>query len=494
MTLLKTVAVAFAGIRNRTRGDVPGKPARRFFRDTGGGAMIMLAGSMIPAIGFAGIAVDGSIAYLADDRLQSAVDAAALSTGASIDGTDQSQEARQMVELNFQDGYLGAEVDYVSLEISADLTRVTLAAGATVPTYFMGLLGHNSLSVNARAVVERSIPSAEIVLVMDNTGSMRSGGKIDAMKDAALDLIGIIKPEGSSNEELWVGLVPYTATVNIGPQHAGWIRSSDPLHSLADPFPGTTWKGCVEARRAPHDELDTHPDAEPFASYLYRSNVDNVWLPPTGYINERNSAQNRGRGPNLGCGPAITFLTTDRPTIEAAIREMLPWHRCGTLGNLGLVWGWRMLSPTWRGLWNNDAASTTPVDYGDPAIQKIAIVMTDGQNQLYDWRGHDENDGIGPEGSDFSAYGRLHRFGYTSLRAARHEVDRRFTRTCENMKRAGITLYTMTFGGTPDSDTRSLYEDCASVLENYFHAPANDDLVNAFRTIGTRLVTQRLVE
>ena len=40
---------------------------------------------------------------------------------------------------------------------------------------------------------------------------------------------------------------------------------------------------------------------------------------------------------------------------------MKPWRRGGTTGNLGLAWGWRMVSPNWRGLWGDTA--DLPLDY-----------------------------------------------------------------------------------------------------------------------------------
>lgn len=471
----------------------PKDRATRFVRERTGAALLMLAGAMVPAVGITGVAVDGFIAYLVDDRLQGAVDAAALSSGAVMDGA-QTIEAQQMVKVNFPEGYLGSTLGAVNVSFGSNFNRITIEADATAPTYFAKILGTDSIQVHARAVVERTMPAVELALVMDNTGSMRAADKIGGMKQAALDLIDIIKPEGSINDDVWVALVPYTATVNIGPQHVDWLSGGDRVKTSPIDFLTTSWKGCVEARKFGHDETEATPDIAPFSSYYYGSDVDNVWWPPFGSIDERNGAQNNGRGPNLGCGPAITPLTTDRTEIVARISEMQPWHRGGTLGNLGMVWGWRALSPRWRGLWDDDVNSPRPVDYNDPAIEKIAIVMTDGQNQLYDWPNHDGNNGIGPYGSDYSAYSRLKIFGYNTLDEGRREVDARFARSCQSMKANGITLYTMTFGSQPDGDTQNLYRTCASNPDNYFHAPSNEELIEAFRTIGNKLITQRIVE
>ena len=62
--------------------------------------------------------------------------------------------------------------------------------------------------------------------MMDNTGSMRSGGKIDAMKDAAAAMIEQIYGEEEQHDDLWVAVVPYTIAVNIGNQHSAWLAAT----------------------------------------------------------------------------------------------------------------------------------------------------------------------------------------------------------------------------------------------------------------------------
>ena len=56
----------------------------------------------------------------------------------------------------------------------------------------------------------------EIVLVLDNTGSMQLGGKIDALRVAAQDMVDILFGDEQTPEKLFMGLVPFVATVNIG--------------------------------------------------------------------------------------------------------------------------------------------------------------------------------------------------------------------------------------------------------------------------------------
>ena len=61
------------------------------------------------------------------------------------------------------------------------------------------------------------------------------------------------------------------------------------------------------------------------------------------------------------------------------------WSRGGTAGNEGLAWGWRVLSPRWRGLWGGNTPNTRPLDYKTANTDKVAVILTDGDNQVYDW-------------------------------------------------------------------------------------------------------------
>ncbi len=517
-----------------------------FWRDRRGVVAMVAALAIIPVFAALGLAVDGARGYMLKSKLSYAVDAAGLAGGRAFETELREQDILMFFEANFPSGYMDSEVvgGAPNVTFDDDANTVTIEAAATMPTRFMNIAGISEMTVTAKTVIQRHLPGMELVLVMDNTGSMRSGGKIDAMKDAATALINILYGDRETVDNFWVGLVPYSATVNIGTSRTDWLTGFDP-----NDFLPTSWKGCVEARSYPNDSNDALPTVEQWRPFLWPSTIeqfpnpyhvagagsynqndpstwgaflngDNQWDPsgPQSDLKEANSDQNNGTGPNLGCGPAITPLIASKTDVLAAIDEMLPWHRGGTMANLGLAWGWRVLSPAWRGLWGGSTPNNLPFDYAAPNMAKTVILLTDGRNEWYDWPGgtwqaggQQHFSGIPGSnrypgsyknefrstwpGADYTAYGRLTegRLGTTSNSAAKTVVNNRMLELCTAMKAQGIKVYTITFQ-LNDATIQQLYRDCATSDEFYFNSPSNSDLQQVFVQIADELSNLRIAE
>ncbi|MBO6782401.1 MAG: pilus assembly protein [Alphaproteobacteria bacterium] len=505
--------------------------------DRRGAVAAFVAVGIVPLVGFVGLATDAARGYMVKSKLHQALDSAGLAGGRAMLEPDRDADIVQFFEANFPPGYMGAQVTGPTIDADESEGLLTLTATANVPTSFMQVLGFSDITVSAHTVVHRAVRGMELALIMDNTGSMRSGGKIQAMRDAAHDLVDILYGDDETVNDFWVALVPYAATVNIGGGRTAWLDAWDPADYLPPVWEASTsytedefasydglpyqaltdnsgaqpdinpsdwqalapitWKGCVEARPAPFDQNDALPSAQAFV-HQYWSSTLGVYTPSTGdndwdwaNIDESNGAQNNGLGPNLGCGPAITPLSASKTVVKDAIDLMEPWHRGGTMANLGLAWGWRVLSPTWQGLWGGATPAELPLDYDTPLMDKVAVILTDGVNQWYDWPTGLPNN---PD-ADYTAYGRVSegRLGTTNGGAATTEINTRLLTVCNAMKSEGIIIFAITFQ-LNNTTTQDLYRSCATSPAHYFNSPSNDDLQDVFHEIGNELTNLRLAQ
>jgi hypothetical protein len=107
-------------------------------------------------------------------------------------------------------------------------------------------------------------------------------------------------------------------------------------------------------------------------------------------------------GPNLGCITPMTVMSTNHKALMQNLALMYPDNEGGTATNLGLAWGWRVLSPNWQGVWNAGATSgftnqplplpynyigTDPTTQARITMQKVVIFMTDGNNNFFNGDG-----------------------------------------------------------------------------------------------------------
>jgi len=467
-----------------------GRLLARLSADHRGVTAVMLAILLIPLIGFVGIAIDTARAHMLQARMAQALDAAGLAGGRVYFDPRRDGDIQGFFRANLPPGFLGANIPAVTIVENVAAGTLTLSVTASLPSTFMGVLGIRQVSVAARSVVRRADRGMEVALIMDNTGSMYQGGsstsRLNRMIAAAHELVNILYGDRETLDDLYVALVPYTAAVNVGSHRTGWLA---PGSLAALDYQGLTgWKGCVEERGNGEDITDTPPAAAPFQPYFWAPNPDNSnpW-PPLNESVTTNTTSNNGRGPNLGCGPAITPLLKSATAVRAAINGMAAWHRGGTASNVGLVWGWRVLSPRWRGLWGGATPAELPLDYDHPLMDKVAIILTDGQNQIY-------RHGSSPE-ADYTAYGLLdeRRLGTDTINGALTALNSRMAQVCTAMKAQGIILYTIVYEVT-STTTQDLFRNCASGPSYYFNSPQGSDLSAVFRTIGNQLANLRLAE
>ncbi len=311
-----------------------------------------------------------------------------------------------------------------------------------------------------------------------------------------------------------------TTTCTQTTERVGHKWLFDQLHAKDS---SVEWAGCVEMRAEPYDQNDTAPTA---------SNPDTLFVPffwpdepdsdnnngdyyTNNYLDDDTSSNGSSAqkytqkylsanvnwqsgkkdtsfpyesGPNYGCPRPVLPLTDDKNAVESSIDNMVAYPAMGTYIPTGLAWGWRVLSPGapfTEGVGPSD-------QYFDKTVKAI-VLLTDGENSVTGMSNHNK--------SIFSGYNYIglnvdgdYRLGSDNASTAEANLNAKTASLCENVKQAGIRLYTITFGDIP-SAAESLMHDCASIEKGerlYYHAPSNSELQSIFYSIGQDLSDIRL--
>lgn len=446
----------------------------RFLTDRRGAVAMMFGLAILVLVGAIGVAVDSARGYTAKSKLQGAVDAAALA-GAKAHTQYQdnaSDEARMFFDSNYADDFMGGRVVDFDATVDENSENMVVQASVMIPTTFMQVFGIDQLSMRSEAQVSAAHTNLELALVVDVTGSMNwndSDGavKIESLRTASRTLLSTIYGDATSLPGVYISLVPYRAAVNIG-HRPSWLTG----YSASDYQPDS-WRGCVLARAAPGDQNDDPPRGSGrFTPYFWPDGTAWNWWPPVTFD---------ASGPNWFCPiNEITSLTDQRGTIEAGITALDARSGGGTQTSTGLVWGWRTISPQWKGLWHGPTPNDMPLDYEEPDLVKAVVFMTDG---------------IADIGWELMAYGFLSEgnLGTTNEALAEAEINTRLGTICEAIKAEGVQIFSVMFA-VSDPTIETTYRDCASQPDYFFNSPTGDQLEIAFRQIGRKLASLRLAQ
>jgi Flp pilus assembly protein TadG len=458
--------------------------------------MPLFAISLLPILFLGAMVVDITRVSLVNTQLAYACDAAAIAA-VRYNATDMTANATKLFYANYRQGSYGVNVT-PTITIAPDNSYVEVSAQAQSPVLFNKLLGRNFLNVSGYSKVRRELASSQIALVLDVTGSMAYNGKIDGLRTAATNLVNTIFENNATLPNIAISIVPYIATVNIGPQHTSWISNPSQLSF----FPSNNrWEGCVGAvDTGSNDDTDAPPSltrkwpvyyAESTYGALYSTPRDNDWgLNADGTLRVYQSISGINVGPNRSCAPSLVALTNVKQTLINKINTFTLSnirYGAGTFGNLGIVWGWNTISPRWTGLWDGPVQ---PANNNVNSLKSIVIV-TDGENNWTDQPGYN------PLGDpityamtaatvSLSNRTRVNTLGVTSVSAMNPLIDNRVTSLCTRIKNSGIQIFTVTFQVSSNT-AKTLYTNCATKPEWAFQADSSQELYNHFSTIANQL-------
>ena len=503
------------------------------WRNQRGNVAMMFAFTMIPLIGAVGAAVDYSRLSHMRTMLADSLDAALLAVGSQppMNNRQTLQAVGDWMAVHMATGATGTwQLDSVSQTDE----KLVAVASANVDMTLSRVLGIEQVPISITSEVVRTLDKVELVMVLDNTGSMR-GIKITRLKEAAAALVDSLAEATRDPAYLRIGLVPFSQTVNVGPQYrnADWLDADgksatarslflDQEVNRFDLFAalGETWGGCVETRAMPWEASGAAPDpSQPDSLYVpyfapdepgdrgerwyNNSYLDDRPLPailasvgharamvptfqylqgdPFKYAGQPYRGTTRAfgyvYGPNSGCEIApLLRLSSDTAAVKTAVDAMIA--QGNTDIPIGLAWGRNVLRP--------DGPFGDGVAYGNTEWTKVAVLMTDGNNENAEGNVEDESyyAGVG-----YIWQGRM---GATSARKPRRTElrDQRLAEICAEMKGNDIVIYTVRVEVKVGSS--DVLRQCASDEEKFYDVDNVADLVTAFADIGSSIQKLRL--
>lgn len=382
---------------------------------TGGQMSVLMALAIVPLLLAAGAALDYNSAVRLRVELQASLDAAAMAMATASEQPDEDRKA--IGEKYFKQNLAGTALAEIEPQILIDEDTITVSARYDYPTSFMHLGGIDQMILDETSKVMRPFAgSAEVVLVLDYSGSMNTKNKYQDMRDAATQMINDL--DGALDAgHFKVGIVPFSAMV----------RTSMDKSYVNQVSATQTWTGCTQDRKYPYNTNVDTPT----------SNVDTKW----GYIDG-----NGENGPGYGCSAyqnkklTIQPLTDNVSSVTSALADMKP------LGNtnisLGTEFGWNLLDPQ---LPYDNAAP-----YSDKLTRKFLVLLTDGVQTSSEF------------GSDNSR----------SVPAATNNL----VEICDNIRAKKITIFTIAYDVT-DPDVTDLLKACAP--GRYYEPSASGSEISA---------------
>jgi hypothetical protein len=318
--------------------------------------------------------------------------------------------------------------------------------------------------------------------VVDISGSMDDGDKLEELQAAAKDFVDTLLDEG--NEDLVsISLVPYSEHVNAGPEILSYMN--------------VNWRHgyshCIEM-----------PNSA-FASTTldYTTRFDQMQHFQWNY----NGANSRS---DTICPrydyERITAFSQNRTALKAQIDQLQP--RAGTSIFMGMKWGTALLDPSAQRIASGMIAKGKvdqvfegrPVAYDDEEVLKTVVLMTDGQHD----RSYRIRSGYYDSDSEYAHWDRYNLWYYLQnyVRSSswgnfyyqRYDStlgDSLLDDICDAAKRKGILIWTIGFEVTDHG--ANVMRNCASSPSHFFRVEGVE-ISEAFSTIAHTLNQLRLTQ
>lgn len=434
----------------------------RFRKDQRGNIAVIFAIALLPILSFMGAAVDYSRANRARSSMQAAMDSTALMVSKDLSqGLITTAQVTTKAQSYFNGLYTDAEAPVLTLNATYTpgsgntSSTVQVTGSGNITTVFMKIAGFPTMGFNTASTATWGASLLRVALVLDNTGSMNSYNKIGALRTASLNLVTQLSALAQNAGDVYISVVPFAIDVNVNKSNKGasWLRWDlyDSSISTSNCSGGTNSGYMSYATCLGHNYVWRHTPAVPPDPSTWNGcvtdrdqNFDTTNDVPlaggTLYPTEQYSS----------CPVPVMGLSNDWTALSAKIAAMQP--NGNTNQAIGLQLGWQSLTA---------APFTVPAMDPNYKYNQVIILLTDGLNTEDRW--------------------------YSNASS----IDARQQKTCDNIKAAGITIYTVQVN-TGSDPTSSLLQQCASDSSKFFLLTSSTQIVTTFNQIGTALSNLRL--
>ena len=426
----------------------------RKFRVAEEGNIAVLFGILaVPILSFVGAAIDYTRANTARSAMQAALDSVSTMLAKDLsDGTITAAQINTKAQAYFTALYTNKDAKAVT--ISATYTASTpkgstivVNGSGNVVTDFMKVAGFPTIGFDSSSTAAWGNVRMRVALALDVTGSMADDGKMDAMKPAAKALIDQLGALAKNTGDVYISVIPFAKDVNVGASNynQSWIEWSEwdqdnrtcngwGWGATCTANNHNTWNGCVTDRDQDYDTKNTTPTSDYHTKF---------------YAEQYNA-----------CPAQLAPLTTDFASLKTKIDSLTP--NGGTNQPIGIAWGWQSLT--------QGAPLNAPAEDPNYTYKRALIVMSDGLNTQDRW----------------PAYGN----GQTQFNGS---IDARQKIQCDNIKAAGIVIYTMHVNTNGDP-TSAVLQYCASGADKFTTVTSASQIMTAFTAIGTSLSKLRVAK
>jgi Flp pilus assembly protein TadG len=437
-------------------------------------------------------------------------------------------------------------------------STVQVNGSGQITTDFLKVANFPHLDFNTGATAAWGNVRMRVAMVLDNTGSMSQNGKIGALQTASKNLIDQVSALAKTPGDVYISIIPFAKGVNVGSSNytQNWIDWSDwqnpPTQQQAYqnppdpkqaqsvtlptnwasigpgstcPFPNSSLNANFSCTTSPVNasaNTSKIPSSGTYSGYICPSvdskshtlyngcwnsvstgngKYSHTWIPNaqstwTGCVTDRtpnydvqNDAPTTATPATLfpanqyyensqsycksGNSPAlqpIMPLSYDWTGLKATITAMQPTG--GTNQAVGLAWGWQSLMQT--------PPLNAPAEDPNYTYKKAIILLSDGLNTEDRWP-------VNGDGSTQNTSSANPQFPGL--------IDARQQTLCDNIKKQGITIYTIQVNtSSPPDATSSILQYCASGSQNFYLLYSATQVISAFNSIGTSLSKLRVAK